>query len=151
MLNPIYNEIVEDAFELVLRSGFNILMHQPVDIRDKDLYNMFGSKFNAYLTQQDNITLSENLRVSYVHVFHLSKIAADKEMRQRFGQSDLLVEDLSMATNWPKPLKPLHIPYLFYFMDTEKSFEAALNLIYDEKIMNYTSDDISMYFNNFQI
>ena len=56
-----------------------------------------------------------------------------------------------MATNWPKPLKPLHIPYLFYFMDTEKSFEAALNLIYDDKIMNYTSDDISMYFNNFQI
>ena len=81
MLNPIYNEIVEDAFELVLRSGFNILMHQFVDIRDKDLHNMFGSKFNAYLTELDNRTLSENLRVSYVHVFHLSKIAADKEMR----------------------------------------------------------------------
>ena len=36
-------------------------------------------------------------------------------------------------------------------MDTEKSFEAGLNLLYEEKIMKYTSDDISKNFNNFQI
>ena len=46
VLNPIYNSIINDAFELILRSGFNILMHQYVDIKDLDLISMFGGKFN---------------------------------------------------------------------------------------------------------
>ena len=46
VLNPIYNSIINDAFELILRSGFNILMHQYVDIKDLDLVSMFGGKFS---------------------------------------------------------------------------------------------------------
>ena len=72
-------------------------------------------------------------------------------MRERYRQSDLEFEDLYMATDFPKPLKPIHIPYLFLFMDTEKSFEAGLQLLYEEKFMRFTSDDISKNLTNHEI
>ena len=37
ILNPIYNSIVDDAFELILRAGFSILMHKYTTFDEEDV------------------------------------------------------------------------------------------------------------------
>ena len=75
-----------------------------------------------------------------MHIFHLTKIAGDKEVRELFRQSDLQFEDLWMPTKWPAPLKPIQIPYLFFFLDTERTFEIGLTLLYEEKLVRFTGE-----------
>ena len=45
-----------------------------------------------------------------------------------------------MPTRWAAPLKPIQIPYLFFFLDTERTFEIGLTLLYEEKLVRYSGD-----------
>ena len=47
VLNPIYNNMVDDAFEVILRSGFNILMHKCIMIPVDTIADLFEKKFNT--------------------------------------------------------------------------------------------------------
>ena len=96
-----------------------------VALKWQDLQDLFSSKLDLSRDAQER-PIIDKLLVSDVHIFHLSKIAGDREMRERYRQSDLEFDDLLMATPFPKPLKPSHIPYMFFFMDSERSFEACL-------------------------
>lgn len=46
-----------------------------------------------------------------------------------------------METQWPIPLKPIQIPYLFFFLDTERSFEAGLKILYEEPVVKFQAND----------
>lgn len=70
-----------------------------------------------------------------VHVFHLIKIAGDRETRQLYCMSDLQIEDLLMPTQFGKPLKPVYIPFLFLFLDTSNSYEQGLGLLYKPELL----------------
>ena len=85
--------------------------------------------------------IAENFKDMPVHCFHLAKIAGDREIRELYRQSDLQFEDMICFTEWNPPLKPIQIPYLFFFMDTERTFELALRLIYKQHLIQYTGND----------
>lgn len=76
-----------------------------------------------------------------MHCFHLAKIAGDREIRELYRQSDLQYEDLLYTSEWSPPLKPIQIPYIFFFMDTERTYELALRLIYKQHLVQYTGND----------
>lgn len=46
------------------------------------------------------MSILDNLCGETVHVFHLAKIAADRELRALYQQSDLQFEDLYCISNW---------------------------------------------------
>lgn len=75
--------MVEETFELLLRCGFNILMHQLVALKYQDLQDLFSGKLNFSRDAQER-PIIDKLLVSDVHIFHLSKIAGDREMRERY-------------------------------------------------------------------
>lgn len=51
-------------------------------------------------------------------------------MRALFKQSDLQYEDLYSMTQFTPPLKPAQIPFMFFFMDDERTYELCLRLLY---------------------
>ena len=69
-----------------------------------------------------------------VHLYHLSKVAGDREVRAIFGQTEATVEDhlygSRVITNAGGSLLPRCMPYLFLLMDSEVMFERAMELIY---------------------
>ena len=102
ILNPMYNQILESAMEVLIRSDFTILQHSVQDLTEYQASDLLNAKFS--LADQDPII--RLLSSEPVHVFHLSKIAGDREMRALFKQSDLQYEDLYCMTRWQPPLKP---------------------------------------------
>ena len=79
--------------------------------------------------------LIQNFReAEEVHLYHLSKVAGDREVRAIFGQTEATVEDhLSgsrVITNAGGSLLPRTMPYLFLLMDSEVMFDRAMELIY---------------------
>ena len=83
VLNPIYNEIVDDAFELILRAGFSMLMHKFVAFYEDEVHKLFGDKFNPDVNEQVR-ELQASLCGQHMHIFHLTKIAGDREVRELF-------------------------------------------------------------------
>lgn len=39
------------------------------------------------------------------------------------------------------PLQPQQIPFLFFFLDLEETFEEGLKLLYEEKLLSFTGSD----------
>ena len=71
----------------------------------------------------------------------MTKIAGDREVRELYRQSDLRFEDLWLETRWPLPLRPGALPFLFFFLDTEQTFEAGLQILYEEPLVKYQAND----------
>lgn len=92
--------------------------------------DLIGSKFGY---DNDGAELINIAKREVVHCFHLAKLAGDREIRELYRQSDLQYEDLIYATNWGNQFKPIQIPYLFYFMDTERTYELCLRLLYNKE------------------
>jgi len=125
ILNPMYNENIDAAFEVLVRSNFTILQHSVQQLTELQAEKLTRPKYVDHCEPVVDVLVS-----APVNVFHLAKIAGDREMRALFHQSDLEYEDLFCPTMWPLPYKPHQIPYLFFFMDTERSFELCLSLMY---------------------
>ena len=51
VLNPIYNNMVDDAFEVILRSGFNIVMHKCRMLKEDEVYQLFEKKLNTGVSE----------------------------------------------------------------------------------------------------
>ena len=79
--------------------------------------------------------LYEMLDTHPVHIFHLTKVAADRECRALYIQSDMVLSDLNEAKNLTRPLTPQHLPFMFFFMDMESSFEESLSLLYTPNLL----------------
>lgn len=75
---------------------------------------------------------------THVHCWHLSKISADREVRQHFIESQIDYEDLFSVKITKTPFKPMHLPMLFLFMDTAYMFEHSLNLIWPKQLIEIT-------------
>ena len=61
-----------------------------------------------------------------MHFFHLTKISADRELREIFEAYDLEFEHLTNGPKYSAPYGPMNIPYMFFFLDTEKEYEKGL-------------------------
>jgi hypothetical protein len=80
-----------------------------------------------------------------VHVFHLSKTAADKEARALFARGGAILEDHVFAspivTEETGQFMPKALPFLFLFMDSDPMFEVAIELLYGSVQSSYTASD----------
>ena len=61
-----------------------------------------------------------------------------------YRQSDLQFEDMYFVTTWQTPFKPGQIPHLFFMMDTERSFELCLRLMYKPREVQFTGADFEI-------
>lgn len=68
-------------------------------------------------------------------------MAAEREARIMYQQSDLQIEDLITATSFGTPLKPTYIPYIFLFVHQAASFEECLALIYNDLKLQFRGTD----------
>ena len=65
-----------------------------------------------------------------VHLWHLTKISGDREIRAIYKEAQIDFEDYFTLKVKNGPYKPMHLPYLFIFMDTPLMFERSLALIW---------------------
>jgi hypothetical protein len=86
-----------------------------------------------------------------VHVFHLSKMCGDKEMRSRFNKFNITYDDIMAPRHYNAPYSISQIPYMFFFLDKEEEFEEGLKLLYPEKILKYTGSDFVRKFRNTEV
>lgn len=83
------------------------------------------------------------------HIFHLTKVGGEIEMRKMYKQSDIQVEDyLGGYQEFGFPLKPCYIPQIFMFLSEEETFESGLCLLYAKDFINYTANDFQKRYNN---
>lgn len=52
------------------------------------------------------------------------------------------MDDLITRTTFPKPFKPMYIPYMFLFLDDLESREVGLALIYNVRHLVYSGIDL---------
>ena len=76
-----------------------------------------------------DMRLIDFLKEQQTHVFHLTKIAADREIRCLFKDSSLTFEDFFELQISEPPFKPKHLPYMFMFMDNAAMYESVLAII----------------------
>lgn len=81
VLNPIYNQLYEAAFECLLRAGFVIVNHGFKQLDQETANNLFAGKYTCMGMGSDGSRLLSYLASKEVHIFHLTKIAADRELR----------------------------------------------------------------------
>lgn len=111
---------------------------------EKRVEGLFQAKYGDEYTEFEQ--LYTRLSNSNIHIFHLTKPAADRECRARYLQSELAFRDLTNDHEYMLPLQPHDLPYLFFFQDLESTFEAALGLLYDPKLLHFTGNTfVNMY------
>jgi len=80
-----------------------------------------------------------------VHLFHLSKVAADREARALYARAGPVLEDLlypsPIVTGASGPLLPEALPFLFLYMDSDTMFERATELLYGPRLAAFTASD----------
>lgn len=79
VLNPNYTSQVEEAVELLVRSGFKIMAHTFTELAESQISAMFVEKYGQ--DSLETTSLFKMLDTEPVHMFHLTKIAADRECR----------------------------------------------------------------------
>lgn len=150
ILNPMYNyEYVDAAFELLLRSGFSILKHQFVEADEALVEALFLEKYGTEYEECFKL-YHRLLGCNGLHVFHLAKVAADRECREAFIQSSLVLSDLYTDRQLKQPLQPPDMPYLFFFLDLESTYESGLKILYEPELTHFTGSDFNLRFDSQQ-
>jgi hypothetical protein len=86
--------------------------------------------------------LGKFLAGSALWAWHLTKIAAEREVRQLFHDAQLELDDVFMAKVKSTPFKPAHLPFLFVFMDSPHMFESAFRLIWGPELSEITGQNL---------
>ena len=80
-----------------------------------------------------------------MHLFHLSKAAANREARALFASGGAVLEDHVYGSaevfGTDGPLLPDLMPLLFFFMDTDIMFERAMERLYAPLECAFTASD----------
>ncbi|CDW75782.1 UNKNOWN [Stylonychia lemnae] len=161
LLNPLYNTQYEHAVKLLERMNFLIIRQKFINFQAQDVEDIYRDKLSQkykessakiansinpdqkinkfYEKQSDRLT--DLLCGSQVHVFHICKIAGDREIRELFRDSQIEYDDLLKYKLKATPFKPNQFPLLFLFMDTPVMFEESLKLIYNNGEVEITGQD----------
>eukprot|EP00347_Sterkiella_histriomuscorum_P005365 403356888 len=93
----------------------------------------------TYGNQTDRLT--DLLSDTQVHMFHICKIAGDREIRQLYKDSQVEYTDLFKMKLKTTPFRVNQFPLLFIFMDTPLMFEEGLKMIYPISYVEVTGQD----------
>jgi hypothetical protein len=108
ILNPLYNDLIEDCFEVLVRAGFVIIQHKNHKWQDEnELDKVFGDRFRPEFFHMDNSVpdVMGFLKENDVHVFHLCKMAGDREMRARYEKFTVTFDEIMTMEPYNPPYK----------------------------------------------
>lgn len=144
ILLPQYNGEIEQCFEMLVRQGYRILQHKSTSLSIPQVEELYGHRLSTtkYAKQTYNNRFFLVMTEQPVHVFHLQKIAADREARAMWKRADVQIDDLISKTNFPQPYKPAYIPYMFLYLDDLESREVGLALIYNVRHLVFSGLDM---------
>ena len=145
MLNPIYDAYFESAERLLSRMGFKTMFHKLITLSDEDSANLFKEKVGDISVDHSTSysftngeKLSKFLGGSQVHMWHLTKLSGDREVRAIFNDGQIDLEDVFSLKIRSTPFKPIHFPYIFLFMDSPYMFEAGFSMLWGPRITEIT-------------
>ena len=80
-----------------------------------------------------------------VQIYHVTKVAAARELKSIFAQSDAVIEDhlepSEFMTSYKGSYLPHCLPYLFLYMDSEAMAEKARELLYGANQTAFSGSD----------
>ena len=133
VLNPMYANYYDSAERLLLRMRFRILNHKLLGLQATEAKELFPDKEQVQGMVADK----------QVHVWHLAKIAGDREVRQLFKDVQIEYMDLFRRKIKTTPFKRVHVPYLFLFLDSPLPFEQSLSLLYSPYLTRVTGSHLT--------
>lgn len=90
--------------------------------------------------------LCSNFSNQQVHFFHVTKVAAFRELRQIFFDSEAMMEDhlysSSLIENTEGSFLPHHLPFLFVLVDSTVMQERALETFYEPELTKFCGKDL---------
>jgi len=133
VLNPLYADHRAAAEELLVRMQYRFVNKTRQTLDHDGATGLLEDRFDPQ-SREGKRLIQCFTEAEEVHLYHLSKVAGDREVRAIFGQTEATVEDhlypSGVITNAGGPLLPRCMPYLFLLMDSEVMFERALELVY---------------------
>ena len=81
-----------------------------------------------------------------MHIYHLTKLAGEREARALFARSDAILEDYLFVSpviaEAKGALLPHCLPYLFLLVDSGTMNERAMELLHGKKRTVFTAQDL---------
>lgn len=144
VLNPAYNDRLADAEALLVRMQYLLVQTAKRTLSAEEARRLLEDRFGQEV-MPDGPKLIRAFAHRDVHVFHLSKIAADREARALFARAAPVLEDIlypsPVVSAARGPLLPECLPFLFLFMDSGTMFERGIELLYGPELACYTARD----------
>ena len=131
VLNPQYNYLKEKAEELLCRMQQKLIGRGAKRLTPELAEKLLGDKFGQSPEGKD---LIRKCAGQEVHIYHVTKVAAARELKSIYAQSDAGIEDhlepSEFMTSYKGSFLPHCLPYLFLYMDSEAMAESARELLY---------------------
>jgi hypothetical protein len=144
VLNPLYNDRLADAEALLVRMQYRFVRSVKRLLSHDDAQRLLEDKFGEE-AMAEGPKLIRAFAHRDVHLFHLSKIAADREARALFAAAGPVLEDhvypSPVVTEARGPLLPECLPFLFLYMDPGTMFERAIELVHGPELSTFTASD----------
>ena len=130
--------------------GFKVLNRKQITLSEEEATELFKEKMigntSFSLGDAHNISYSSTggekmvkfITGSSLEVWHLSKVSGEREIRELFNDAQIELDDLFMHKVRSTPFKPMHLPFLFLFMDSPYMFETAFRHIWGQNIAEVT-------------
>ena len=145
VLNPLYNDRLAEAEALLVRMQYLFVQRAKRVLRADEAERLLSDKFGGD-TLAEGPRLIRAFTGREVHLFHLSKIAADREARALFARSGAVLEDhvyaSTVVTEASSPLLPACLPFLFLYMDSDAMLEGGMELLYGRSLSAYAAGDV---------
>ena len=144
VLNPLYNDRRSEAEALLVRMQYMFVKTETRVLRASEATRLLGDKFGD-AGEEDGPAkkLIGAFAGREVHLFHLSKVAADREARALFTRAGAVLEDhlyaSTVVTEASGPLLPACLPFLFLFMDSAAMLEGGMELLYGRSLAAYSA------------
>jgi len=144
VLNPVYNDRRADAEALLVRMQYLFVKAAAKVLAADEAERLLEDKFGKQ-PMEAGPKLIEAFSHREVHVYHLCKIAADREARALFARAGPVLEDhvyaSPLVTEARGALLPESLPFLFLFMDTDTMFERGVELVHGPELSTFTASD----------
>jgi hypothetical protein len=149
VLNPLYNDRRAEAEALLVRMQYMFVKTEARVLRAGEASHLLGDKFGGAGTEGGPVKkLIGAFTGREVHLFHLSKVAADREARALFTRAGAVLEDhlyaSTVVTEATGPLLPGCLPFLFLFMDSAAMLEGGIELLYGRALATYSASSVGL-------
>lgn len=143
ILNPLYPSQRIAAEELLVRMQYKFIKFKRVTLSAEEANSLLSDKYG---NTEDGKRLIGRFENREVDMYHLTKLAGEREIRALFARSDVILEDYlfrnASITEAKGAFLPSSLPFLFFYMDSGIMHEKAMEILYGPKQVMFTSRDL---------